>query len=380
MIGPQDRAAWTGKTIDFHADGLHTLSAAEVEEIDAALSCLREQGELDFPAITPETFPLPTLGAFLRGLRDELRFGRGFVLLRGIPRERYSTDDMARIYFGLGCHIGAPLPQSWQGELLGHVIDVSDIEPGARGYHTGGAQRFHTDSCDVVSLMCLQSARSGGASRICSSIAVHRRLERERPDLLQALYDGFIFRRREVDAEHGSGVLVRRISVFARTGEEISVFLSGDYPNRAVAAGDAVMTPIQREALDAVQRIAASPDTYLDMRIGEGDIQFLNNRLLLHGRTGYEDHREMARRRHLLRLWLGSPSGRRSPRVRRCTPAKTTRFGCVSARRSWKSRRATWPRSPRGRPNWRSDLRYRETMSWQSSCSSYKCHRKSCRA
>jgi hypothetical protein len=307
MIGPQDRAAWTGKTIDFHADGLHTLSAAEVEEIDAALSCLREQGELDFPAITPETFPLPTLGTFLRGLRDELRFGRGFVLLRGIPRERYSTDDMARIYFGLGCHIGAPLPQSWQGELLGHVIDVSDIEPGARGYHTGGAQRFHTDSCDVVSLMCLQSARSGGASRICSSIAVHRRLERERPDLLQALYDGFIFRRREVDAEHGSGVLVRRISVFARTGEEISVFLSGDYPNRAVAAGDAEMTPIQREALDAVQRIAASPDTYLDMRIGEGDIQFLNNRLLLHGRTGYEDHREMARRRHLLRLWLRVP-------------------------------------------------------------------------
>jgi hypothetical protein len=307
MIGPQDRAAWTGKTIDFHADGLHTLSAAEVEEIDAALSCLREQGELDFPAITPETFPLPTLGAFLRGLRDELRFGRGFVLLRGIPRERYSTDDMARIYFGRGCHIGAPLPQSWQGELLGHVIDVSDIEPGARGYHTGGAQRFHTDSCDVVSLMCLQSARSGGGSRICSSIAVHRRLERERPDLLQALYDGFIFRRREVDAEHGSGVLVRRISVFARTGEEVSVFLSGDYPNRAVAAGDAVMTPIQREALDAVQRIAASPDTYLDMRIGEGDIQFLNNRLLLHGRTGYEDHREMARRRHLLRLWLRVP-------------------------------------------------------------------------
>ena len=136
---------------------------------------------------------------------------------------------------------------------------------------------------------------------------MHRRLERERPDLLQALYDGFVFRRREVDADHGSGVLVRRISVFARTGDEISVFLSGDYPNRAVAAGDTVMTPIQREALDAVQRIAASPDTYLDMSIGEGDIQFLNNRMLLHGRTGYEDHREMSRRRHLLRLWLKVP-------------------------------------------------------------------------
>jgi hypothetical protein len=67
------------------------------------------------------------------------------------------------------------------------------------------------------------------------------------------------------------------------------------------------MTPLQREALDVVQRIAASHDTYLDMNIGEGDIQFLNNRMLLHGRTGYEDHREMASRRHLLRLWLRVP-------------------------------------------------------------------------
>src|SRR4029077_4709706 len=214
----------TGATIDYRTDGLHMLSEAELEAIDAALAHLHALGDLDFPAITPQTFPLPTLGAFFRGLHDELRFGRGFLLLRGIPRERYSTDDLARIYFGLGAHIGAPLPQSWQGELLGHVIDVSDIEPGARGYHAGGAQRFHTDSCDVVALMCLKSAKSGGASRICSAIAVHRRLERERPDLLQVLYDGFVFRRREVDAEHGSGELVRRISVFNRSDGEVSVF------------------------------------------------------------------------------------------------------------------------------------------------------------
>ena len=307
MSGIQDRAAWTGAIIDYRTDGLHTLSRSEVEEIDAALGHLRGLGDVDFPAITPGTFPLPTLGGFFRDLRDELRFGRGFVLLRGLPRDRYSTDDMARIYFGLGAHIGAPLPQSWQGELLGHVIDVSDIEPGARGYHAGGAQRFHTDSCDVVALMCLRGAKSGGASRIASAIAIHQRLARERPDLLQVLYDGYTFRRREVDAEHGDGVLVRRISIFARTGGEISGYLSGDYPNRAVAAGDAVMTPAQREALDEVQRIAASADSCLDMSIGEGDIQFLNNRLIFHGRTGYADHPEMARRRHLLRLWLRVP-------------------------------------------------------------------------
>src|SRR5215469_3980421 len=111
-------------------------------------------------------------------------------------------------------------------------------------------------------VMCLRGAKSGGASRICSAITVHRRLESERPDLLKVLYDGYIFRRREVDAEYGSGTLVRQVSIFARTGDEISINLSGDYPNRAVAAGDAVMTSEQREALDEVQRIAS--EIYLD--------------------------------------------------------------------------------------------------------------------
>src|SRR5215213_8740091 len=102
MSGIQDRAAWTGATIDYRTDGLHMLSADEIEEIDAALVHLRSLGNLDFPAITPVAFPLPTLGGFFHSLRNELRFGRGFLLLRGLPRERYSTDDMARIYFGLG--------------------------------------------------------------------------------------------------------------------------------------------------------------------------------------------------------------------------------------------------------------------------------------
>ncbi|HEY4747689.1 MAG TPA: TauD/TfdA family dioxygenase, partial [Steroidobacteraceae bacterium] len=152
------------------------LSSAEVEEIDAALRHLHSLGEVDFPDITPDSFPLPTLSGYLAGLGDELRFGRGFLLLRGLPRERYSLDDLARIYVGLGAHIGRLTPQSYQGELLGHVIDVSDIEAEARGYHAGGAQGMHTDNCDIVSLLCVRAARAGGVSRFVSAAAVHNRL------------------------------------------------------------------------------------------------------------------------------------------------------------------------------------------------------------
>ena len=299
---------WQGSHIDLREEGVRTLSAAEVDEIDAALAHLHSLGDIDIPDITPDTFPLPTLGGFLTGLDDELRYGGGFLLLRGLPRERYSVDDTARLYVGLGAHIGRLIPQSYQGELLGHVIDVSDIEAEARGYHAGGPQGMHTDNCDIVSLLCVQAAKSGGVSRFVSAAAVHNRLLKERPDLLEALYGEYVFRRMERDAENGDGRLVKNVVIFSRENGEFSCNISGSYPRRAVAAGDAVMTQRQGEALDALKRISASPDLYLDMTIGEGDIQFLNNRTILHGRTGYEDWPEVARRRHLMRLWLEVPS------------------------------------------------------------------------
>jgi hypothetical protein len=304
----EGRAVWQGPLIDYRKEGMHVLSAGEIAEIDAALRHLRLLGEVDFPAITPESFPLPALGAVLGRLGDGLRQGRGFLLLRGLPREAYTLDDIARIYFGLGAYIGRPLPQSYQGELLGHVIDVSDIESQARGYHAGGAQGMHTDNCDIVALMCLRAAKSGGVSRIASVAAIHNRLLAERPDLLAALYGDYVFRRMELDAEFGSGVLVKTVAILSRQSGVLSCNVSGSYPRRAVAAGDAVMTPLQSEALDALQRLAASPEFHLDMSIGEGDIQFLNNRMVLHGRTGYEDWPEVAQRRHLMRMWLAVPS------------------------------------------------------------------------
>lgn len=304
----EGRTVWQGSRLDYRKEGMHVLSADEIAEIDAALRHLRSLGAVDFPDITPDSFPLPVLGGFLADLGQELRHGRGFMLLRGLPRELYSIDDTARIYFGLGAHVGQPVPQSYQGELLGHVIDVSDIERQARGYHAGGAQGMHTDNCDVVALMCVRAAKSGGISRIVSAAAVHNKLLEERPDLLAALYRDYVFRRMELDAELGSGVLVKNVVIFSRRSGELTCNFSGSYPRRAVAAGDAVMTPQQVEALSELQRIAASPEFTLDMSIGEGDIQFLNNRAVLHGRTAYEDWPEVARRRHLMRLWLRVPS------------------------------------------------------------------------
>lgn len=299
-------AAWKGSEIDYRREGLRILSSDEIAEIDVALAHLNARGSVDFPAITRETFPLGQLGAFLKGLGDRLRFGRGFVLLRGLPRERYAADDIARIFYGLGVHIGRPTPQSHRGELLGNVIDVSDILDKPRGYLAGGKQRMHSDSCDVIGLLCLRAAKSGGASRIASTVAIHDELVRTRPDLALALYRGMHYRRMELDGQFGTGMIVSPapVAVYARHGAEVSSYYHVNYALRAADAGDATLSDIQREALDEMQRLASSERFYLDMSIGEGDIQFLNNRVTIHGRDDYVDHPEVERRRHMLRLWL----------------------------------------------------------------------------
>ena len=323
-------AVWYGPRIDYHAEGMHVLSSGEIAEIDAALAHLRStrRGRDFHPKITPAGIPAPDPRRIFRPrLGRRCSMAAAFLLLRGLPRERYALDDIGLIYYGLGVHLGRPVAQSYHGELLGNVIDVSDVEAQARGYHAGGGQRMHSDNCDVVSLMCVRAARAGGISRIVSAAAVHNRLLETRPELLEALYGEWVFRRMELDAQYGTGPLTKRVVIFSRDTGGLTCNVSGSYPYRAVAAGDAVMTQTQIDALEEMARIAASPELYLDMSIGEGDIQFLNNRAILHGRTGYEDDAEIAARRHMLRLWLQMPTGPRCRPIRACRAPPTTRCG-----------------------------------------------------
>jgi hypothetical protein len=218
---------------------------------------------------------------------------------------------MARIYVGLGSHMGQPIAQSYRGELLGSVLDVSDVEAGVRGYRGGGPQHFHVDgsACDIVSLMCLRAAKSGGASRIASAAAIHNALLETRPDLLDALYTGFHHRYHEMDGRHSLNPMQSAdpVPVFTQLDGHISCNIDGGSLRYAVQIGGIPWSPLQVEAYDAFQTLARSDAFYLDMDFEPGDIQFLNNRAILHGRTGFEDHADVRQRRHLIRLWLHVP-------------------------------------------------------------------------
>lgn len=310
------RPAWLGRTLDYRQDGLWQLSAAELTEIDTALAVLKDRGDLDLADITATTFPLRTVGSFVARLRDELWSGRGFVLIRGLSRERYSDDDLARIYCGLGAHLGDIVPQSGNGEILGHVLNVADlVDEQVRGYRSAQSMNMHSDGHDVVSLLCLRAAKEGGASRIASAAAVHDRMVETDPDLARVLYRGMPVMRSRLDAERGDGRIVTSddVALFAKTDGVFSSCIHVAQVRDAARAGYFDITPEQEAALDLFCELAASPEFYLDMNIAPGDIQFLNNRLIVHGRTPYRDHDDVRERRHLMRLWVNIPSWPRRP-------------------------------------------------------------------
>ncbi len=310
-------SAWIGADMrGREAEWSYRLSPAEIAEIEAALKSVQARG-LDIAAIRREDFPLPTLGPVLDRLRAEVLDGRGFVLLRGVPVEDRPIAESAATYWGIGSYFGSARSQNAKGHLLGHVYDLggsSATDPTVRSYATSERQNFHIDRCDVVALLCLRRAKSGGLSAIVSSMAVHNVMLARRPDLLERLYQPFpVDRRGEVP--EGKAPFYRA-PVFNPHAGNTSVLYSRLHIGSSQRFPDAPrLTPEDIAALDMLADLAGDPELRLDMNFMPGDIQFLHNHTILHARTGYQDWPEAERKRHLLRLWLAPPGARKLPPV-----------------------------------------------------------------
>lgn len=298
------------------AEWSYRLSPAEIAELEAARISVQERG-LDLADIRREHFPLPTLGTVLDRLRDEVLRGRGFVLLRGLPVENRPVVESATMYWGIGAYFGSARSQNAKGHLLGHVYDLggsSATDPNVRSYATRERQNFHIDRCDVVALLCLRRAKSGGLSAIASSMAVHNVMLARRPDLLERLYQPMpVDRRGEVPEGKAPFYYA---PVFNPHAGNVSVLYSRLHIGSSQRFPEARrLTPEDIEALDMLAALAGDDELRLDMTFMPGDIQFLHNHTILHARTGYEDWLEPGRKRHLLRLWLAPEGGRELPPV-----------------------------------------------------------------
>jgi hypothetical protein len=309
-------AVWYGPDMAKRTEWVHALSAEDLGEIELAMRPLAD-AQADIARITKADFPLPKLAPKLARICNEVVNGRGFALMRGLPVDRWSIREAATAYFGIGSHFGNARSQNAKGHVLGHVRDLglnAAKDPTARVYQTRERQTYHTDSCDIVGLLCLKTARSGGASALVSSMTIYNEMRKRRPDLLLPLFEPLhTDRRGEVPAGQKPW---HDIPVFNWYEGRLSALYARRYIESARRFPEVPpLTPQQTEALDLFDALAEDPAINLQMTFRPGDMQWVHNHTMLHDRTEFEDWPEPERKRHLLRLWLAVPGARPLPAI-----------------------------------------------------------------
>lgn len=315
-LGPLDELpifdnpqVWWGPDKLAQGGWIHRFDDAQLDEIDQCVQRADRSGR-DLLEFSVEDLALPGLRALLDQVRREVLHGAGFFVFKGIPVERYTLRQSAIAYWALGLHLGEPVSQNGKGHVLGHVanLGLNYADPEVRGYQTSARLGYHTDSSDIVGLLCLRTARSGGVSSIVSSTTLWNELVRRRPDHARTLLLPYHRTRwgeiPEMKQRWGANPIFAPIA-----GRMIA-----SYVRSAIFKAQAMpevprLTPEQIEAIDHLDALAADPSIHLDMVLEPGDVQWLSNHHILHSRTAYEDWPETERRRHLMRLWLACDDG-----------------------------------------------------------------------
>ncbi|MDD9915507.1 MAG: TauD/TfdA family dioxygenase [Rhodospirillaceae bacterium] len=300
IAGP---AVWRGAELTDVSSWSHRLTESEIDALDSALVAVKASGK-SFPNFGREDFLLPTWADKLATLSSELEEGRGFFLMRGFPVDRYTEDEINILYYGIGLNLGTPVRQNPKGDLLGTVMNVGDPnDKETRVYETNAYLPYHTDPSDVVGLLCLQKAKSGGVSSLVSVAAVYNEILEHHPEFLGLFYRSWYY-------AHLGEDLPSLSPLFSYNDSKLSF----RYLRQYIELGHEVMglplSRVEREALDLFDSIAQREDLRLDMMLEPGDLQWANNYTVLHSRTGFEDHADPGRRRKKLRLWLKMANAR----------------------------------------------------------------------
>jgi hypothetical protein len=298
-------AAWRGEEMARSDEWKLELVDAERDELLAALAQVKEAGKA-LRDIHSGDFPLPTLGARFAAALEDVLDGRGFVLIRGVPIEDLAPADVELLYWGIGLHFGRPIHQKAEEDLLVYVKDqgVDPNDPLTRGFQTSTSLAYHCDSSDIVGLLCVRPARSGGVSTIISSVAVHDELVRTAPDAADLLHQQWWHDRKTGDDRDS----FFRCSIFGERDGKLFAHYGRSYMESASRHPDIpALSPERVRALDTLDAVTNSPEFVLNMDFRVGDIQLLNNYRVMHARTEYQDHPEPERKRELIRLWLTVP-------------------------------------------------------------------------
>lgn len=304
-----DATVWGRDDFPDDRSWVEPLPESLVADMQSNLSGLKRR-QLAAQEITPADFPLPMSAGFLDAVNTMIEHGPGFALLTGFPIDRFSYDDTVLLYAGLMSHFGSITVQSRAGE---YVVDVSDkgrpIGPEARGHYGRDGLPFHADGGNAVSLLCLQTAPEGGRSLLVSGAKIYNEVVRQHPEYLPILECGFHHHRREERDPGDAPVTPWRTPVFAFYDRHFHIAYVR--PSIDFCAAEGVLISAEEvAAMDFIDAVIARPETQVSMALRPGDLQIVNNFLVLHSRTAYQD--TGGHRRHLVRLWLDNPQALRN--------------------------------------------------------------------
>jgi len=298
----QDNDAW-----------LHPIAEEHQQEILAALSIAKAKG-CTVATITKQDFPLPHLGDLFSQMQYELDKGYGFSVIRGVPIEGLSIEDIELLYSGITAHFGEKFNQDTKGTLIDHVMDRGGdyTNIAVRGYTTNAQLTPHCDSGDLVVLLCVRPAKQGGLNNISCTMAVYNELVESHPEYLEPLYRGFHYNIR------GNGPLGKFQDITAHKVPVFSFYqnmLSCRYNQKAILTAEKLpgvepLTDLEKDAINYVTTLAMRDDIRFDVHLEAGDIAFLNNNTVLHNRDSFIDHDEPERKRLLLRQWVNLENAR----------------------------------------------------------------------
>jgi hypothetical protein len=303
--------AWYARDLAEDKSWIWHLKKEHLEELDAALRLSKEKG-LAEQEVTKADFPLDGFATVLDQLLDELEFGRGLVMMRGFPVEKYSMEDTRRIYWGMGTHMGITMSQNIKGEHMQEVCDLGFdyTKSEHRGSMTKAKLRPHCDISDVVGLLCVRPAKSGGKSTVSSSMTIYNEIFDHHPEMLPAAHHGYRF---DLDGKGPTGhpkEVTNPLPVYSWFKGQLSC----RYNQKAIEEGATKigepLTKLQQDTIRFIGETAIRPDVEYAMDFRPGDIQWLNNYVTLHARTEFEDFAEPDRKRLLLRLWVNHYKGR----------------------------------------------------------------------
>ena len=301
--------AWKASDFASKDDYAFDFSKPHIDALDNALSRVKKGG-LTIESIGRDDFSLGAIDDDLTAIQDEVRNKRGIVLIRGFPNNHYDLEDLERVYWGFGTYFGNGVSQSVLGDRVGHVTDMSGDEPSERSYRNANELTPHTDCNEMIAMLSVRAAKTGGESKYASALTVHNEIRASHAEYLPALYEGFFYHRRGEEPPGADPCTSHKVPVFSCVDGYVSAryvpgYLEASAPELGIEFPEALT-----KAMAWFNEVASRDDIMLTVLLEPGELSLQNNFTVLHGRAHFEDHADAARKRLLLRLWIDIKNGR----------------------------------------------------------------------